>query len=355
MPAETGLTKDQAQARVDRIRAFQDELKRLESDGVFRLPDGDRERLAAYHEEVIRNLSERFDVDRSEAQKQMSLGMRVASFLGALAFSIACFLFFYRFWGALSVALQVFILALAPILATAGMEIAARREKTMYVASILGLVAIACFVLDVSVLASIFNITPSPYGLLLWGGFALILAYTYRLRVLLFIGIVLAAGSVGALFAVLGGVEWTAFGARPEGVVLAGALAIGVSVFEQRRGAAGFASVYRLTGWVMLLFPLLLLSQNAAFSFLPLPAAAVRRIYDVTAVTAGGLALWSGVSRRGLDVANTGTLFLAIFLLLKLFDWLWAWMPRYLFFFLIGMVAIGVLVMLQRLRRRFGR
>jgi len=348
------LTKEQAQARVDLIRAFQRELQHLEADGVLRLADAERGRLASYHDTLLDRLARQFDVDRSDVQKQMSLGMRIASFLGALAFSVACFLFFYRFWGALSVPAQVGILVAAPIAATFGVEIAARREKTLYVASILVLVAFACFVLNLSVLGAIFNIAPSPHVLLLWGVFAITLAYAYGLQLPLLIGIAMIGSYLAAMMATAAGIDWTAFAARPEGVALAGLLALGIATLEDRRGRTAFARVYRLAGWVAVLFPLLLLAQNAAFSYLPLPVTAVRRLYDVVAVLGGAMALWTGIRRRGLGVVNVATLFLAVFLFLKLFDWWWDWMPRYLFFFLLGLLALTALVVLQRLRRRFG-
>jgi hypothetical protein len=39
-----------------------------------------------------------------------------------------------------------------------------------------------------------------------------------------------------------------------------------------------------------------------------------------------------------------------IFLYTKFFDWWWEWMPKYLFFLVIGLVAILLLLILKRLR-----
>lgn len=353
-PGDRAWTKEQAQARVDRIRAFRDELLELESGGVVRLEADERTRVAAYHDDLLNLLAARFDVDRSEAEKQMSLGMRIASFLGALAFSIACFLFFYRFWGLMSAPLQVAVLVAAPLVVTAGVEVAARREKTLYVASVLCLVAFACFILDISVLGSIFNMAPSAYSLLPWGLFALLLAYAYRLRLLLLVGISVTGGFVAAILADAAGLDWTAFALRPEGVGIAGLIALGVAAWEDRQGRPAFAQVYRLAGWVAVLLPLLFLCQEAGFSYLPFAATTVERLYDLVAVAAGAAALWTGIGRKRLGVVNTATLFASVFLFLKLYDWLWDWMPRYLFFFLVGFLALGVLALLQRLRRRLG-
>jgi hypothetical protein len=83
------LTREDAQRRVDRIRAFREELAELEGLGVVALDAGQREKLRLFHEEATASLAARFDVDASEAEKRLSLGMRVASFLGATALAAA--------------------------------------------------------------------------------------------------------------------------------------------------------------------------------------------------------------------------------------------------------------------------
>lgn len=77
-----------------------------------------------------------FDVDPTTAQKQLTLGLRIVSFLGAVALSAAVFFFFYRFWGVKSSAAKVAVLVAVPMLCTFGVEIAARKEKTLYFASL---------------------------------------------------------------------------------------------------------------------------------------------------------------------------------------------------------------------------
>jgi uncharacterized membrane protein len=51
-------------------------------------------------------------------------------------------------------------------------------------------------------------------------------------------------------------------------------------------------------------------------------------------------------------VVNTGTAFFTIFLFVRLTNWWWAWMPKYLFFLLIGLVALGLVAVFKRLRGR---
>jgi hypothetical protein len=62
------------------------------------------------------------------------------------------------------------------------------------------------------------------------------------------------------------------------------------------------------------------------------------------------LAIWIGVRRQWPEVINTSVTFFIIFLYTKLFDWWWESMPKYLFFLVLGLVAVLFLVMLKCLR-----
>ena len=69
-----------------------------------------------------------------------------------------------------------------------------------------------------------------------------------------------------------------------------------------------------------------------------------------------GFALGAGtvyvsIRRQWPELVTIGGLFLVLFLCLKLFDWCWNWLPRYVFFLLVAGVAMGLLAVLQRLRR----
>ena len=122
-------TREEAQKRADRIRAFREELRELEASGVAVLPEEVGARIRRHHDELLESLAGRFDVDRTEAEKRLSLGMQIASLLGAVALSFAVFFFFYRIWGAIPTSGQVALLVAAPILGVLGTEIAARKES----------------------------------------------------------------------------------------------------------------------------------------------------------------------------------------------------------------------------------
>ena len=87
-------TKEQAQRRADQIGAFTRELGELEGGGVLALTGDQRQRVQAYHGDILERFGQLYDVDRSDAQKSVSLGMRIASLIGALALSAAVFVFF---------------------------------------------------------------------------------------------------------------------------------------------------------------------------------------------------------------------------------------------------------------------
>jgi uncharacterized membrane protein len=354
LTADTAATKEQAQERVDRIRLFRRELEEIERAGIVSLTDSQRESVRLYHDTLLERLAGQFDIDRTEGQKRMSLGMQVASLVGALAFSAAVFMFFYRFWGDLGVGAQVAILAAGPLVSVLGVHVAAKREKTLYFASILGLVAFACFVLDISMLASIFNMQDSPSGLLVWSAFAFALAYAYGLTWMLFLAVVMAAGFIAAELAQLAGISWGFFLMRPEGIMLAGAASLGMSAVEYDRDRPAFGGTYRFLGWVGVLAPVLLLVQFD-MSYLPLPHAVAGPGYLVFGFALGAAATWLGIRQQSSLLVNTATLFLSLLLFVKLFDWWWDWMPRYLFFFLLGLIAVAILVLLRRLRLRIRR
>src|SRR5439155_501472 len=77
--------RSEAQQRADDIRTFRAEMERLSREQVLRLDPATREAIERHHEELLARLAAEFDIDRDAQAKQLSFGMRVASFLGALA------------------------------------------------------------------------------------------------------------------------------------------------------------------------------------------------------------------------------------------------------------------------------
>jgi predicted membrane protein DUF2157 len=342
--------KTQAQRRADRIRAFRDELDQLERDGVLTLSGEQRQGLRSYHDRTLQDLARRYDIDVSDAQRQMSWGMRIASFLGALALCAAAYLFFYRFWGNLSTFQQVAILVAAPLLALIVTEVAARRERTLYVASLSALVAFACFILNLQVLGLIFNLRPTPNALLAFSAFAFLLAYAYGLRVLLLGGIGCLLGWVAATAVSLGGASWFSFGQRPENFILAGLALLGIPLVFRHAERDGFPAIYRVTGLLAILVPIFILSNFGEGSYLPWARETVEGVHQAAGFAVSAAAIGIGIRRRWTGMVNAGGVFFVIFLFAKFVDWWWDWMPKYLFFLVLGLAAIAILAALKKLR-----
>ncbi len=343
------MSKVEAQKRADRIRSFRDELRVLEAEGILVLPEDQRQRLSRYHEETLRSFAGQFDIDTTEAQRQMSWGMRIASFLGALALCASAFLFFYRFWGLLGTPAQVAIVLAAPALAVLGNEFAARRERTLYLAAIVGLVAFGCFVLNLVVLGTIFNINPSPKAFLPWATFGFILAYAYGLRILLAAGILSLAGWLSATMGTWSGCYWLSFGERPENFLPAAAVLLAIPLMPHRVNR-DFLPIYRIFGLLGIFLPILFLANWGSSSYLTVAASRVQTLYQIAGFATAGVAIWVGIRHRLRDVTNVGCTFFVIYLYTKFFDWWWDWMPKYIFFFILGGIAVALLLLLKKLR-----
>ncbi len=344
------LSRSDAQRRVDDIRIFRDELSRVEAEGVLRLEDAQRAALHRHHDTLLADLKAAFDVDRDSTAKQLSLGMRIASFIGALALAASVFFLFYNFWGYLSMPAQVAIVvgvALGSLLATVAIG---RHDGTGYFTKLAAMVTFACFVLDVSMLGQIFDITPSDKALLPWAALAFLLAYAYELRLLQVAGILCLGAFVAARVGTWSGMYWIYFGERPEDFFPAALLILLVPrAFDQSR-FVGFAATYRICGMLALFLPMLVLANWGSTSYLDLDRNLVQGLYQTLGFVGTAGFIWLGTRRDWKEVSNTGVALFVVFLYTKLFDWWWDWMPKYIFFLLMALAAVLLLIVFKRLR-----
>jgi len=344
-------SKSEAQHRADQVRAFQRELEELERDQVAVLTEEQRRAIHDHHEALLGQLSRAFDIDRSQREKQLSLGMKIASFLGALAFAASVFFLFYQFWGKFSTTAQVTLLILAPLLTCAATMAIAWKDRSGYFAKLAGLVSVACFVLNIAMLGEIFNIAPSDRAFLVWGVFAVLLAYACEVRLLLAAGILCLIGFLSARMGAWSGIYWVYFGERPENFFPAALLLFATPAAIDHRRFSGFAPIYRVFGLSTLLLPVLVLSNYGVISYLDFDHTTVERLYQTAGFALSAAAIWLGIRRGWADVVNTGNVFFVIFLYTKFYDWWWDVMPKYLFFLVIGLTALLFLVVLRRLRQ----
>ena len=347
--------RSEAQQRADEIGIFRAELARLEAEGVLQLDPAQQRAVREHHAALLAGFAGRFDIDRSVQARQLSLGMRVASFLGALALAASVFFLFYQFWGRFDETAQVVIL-LGAALASLGVTVWIQtRDASGYFSKLAAMVSFACFVLNLSMLGQIFNITPTDRALIPWAALAFLLAYACDLRLLLAAGICCVIAFVAARVGEWSGIYWLHSGERPENFFPVAALLFFFPQFVNHRRMTGFASIFRVFGLLCLLVPMLVLGHWGWGSYLAdyegISTRAIEGGYEVAGFVASALAIWLGARRQWPDTVNTGITFFVIFLYTKFFDWWWEAMPKWLFFFVLGLAAILILLVLKRLRR----
>lgn len=347
------LTRDQAQQRADDIQAFRREAQRLQAEHAWPLDDAPLAQIAAYHEQLLAQYRAGFDIDPDQQSKRLSLSMRIVSLLGALALAASLLFFFYQFWGLFGEATQVGILlgfSLGSLLLTFALR---RRDPSGYFAKLAATLALACFMLNIYMLGQIFNITPSDKALLPWGAYALLLAYACNARLLLVIGLVCLLAFCVSRIGSLIGFYWLYAGERPENLLLPGLLLFLLPQWLSQARYSGFASAYRVVGLLALFGPMLVLANWAEGSYLRLDADLIENAYQLLGFVASALLVWLGSRRDWPEVALFGQLAFILFLGIKMVDWWWELLPKYLFFLILGLAAILALLILGRLRRGY--
>lgn len=344
------LSRAEAQRRADDIRIFREELERLEATEILVLTAQQRESVARHHDVLLVGYAESFDIDRDRHAKQLSLGMRMASFLGALALAASVFFLFNQYWGLFPTTVQVALLIVASLGSLVVTFWIGRRDSSGYFAKLAAMVAFACFVLNVALLGQIFNITPSDKAFVAWGALALLLAYSFDLKLLLTAGIVCVIAFIAARTATWSGMYWLDFGERPETLFPAALLLLFVPAAISQDRFTGFAAMYRVCGLLTLLLPVLVLANWGYGSYLPIPTRGVEYLYQVLGFVLSAVAIWLGARREQAEIVNTGTTFFVIFMYTKFYDWWWEIVPRFVFFLLIALTAIVFILVMKRLR-----
>lgn len=343
-------SKIAAQQRADAIRVFREELARLEAEGGLELTAEQRRTMEAHHAALLARFGRSFDIDRTAKQAQLSTGMRAASFLGAVALSASVFFLFRQFWGRIDTPAQVVILVTAAIGSFVGTMAIHRRDPSGYFTNLAAMVAFACFVLDLSMLGQIFNLRASPDAMLMWGALALVLAYECDLPILLGAGILCIGAWIPARIATVFGVYWSQFIERPENLFIPCVAAFVLPLLVSHRNRPTFPPVYRGMGLTAALIAVLVLANVGETSYLRSDVAWIESAYQWVGFAASAVIVGLAVRRGWNESINLGVAFFVIFLFMKFFAWWWESMPRYLFFFILGLTAVLVIMVLRRLR-----
>lgn len=348
--SDPASSRADAQQRADEIRVFNQELARLEREGVLLLTDAQRAAVAGHHDGLLAGYARAFDIDRDVRAKQLSLGMRIASFLGALALAASVFFLFHQFWDRFSTPAQVAILIAAALGTCAATVWIQGRDPSGYFTKLAAMVAFACFVINIAMLGQTFNITPSDKALIPWAALALLLAYACDLRLLLAAGILCIIAWVSARTGTWSGMYWIHFGERPENFFPAALILFAAPQLIPHGRFAGFGVIYRVFALLTLFLPMLVLANWGEVSYLRFEPAHVEGFYQVLGFAGSAAAIWLGARRHWGEVVNTGATFFVIFLYTKFFDWWWDVMPKYLFFLVLGLTAVLLLIVMRRLR-----
>lgn len=345
------LSKIQAQARADQVRAFRAEQTLLAERGLLLLADDTAAGIRRYHDQLLHELQQAQDVDLSEGARHLSLGMQIVSFLGAGALAASLFFLFYQYWGYFATASQVLILIAAPLLGLALAGWVRRFDSSGYYAKLAGLVSFMSWVLNIVMLGSIFNLTPSANAFAAFALYGFLLAYLLQVRLLLAAAIICSSIFIGAQFGTMMGSYWIYVGENPEHFLLPALFFFALPLWFSQAPFHGFAAIYQLLSVVIFFIALLILANWAGGSYLPWSPNVIEGIYQVMGFVASALLVLFGLRTRAANLMLAGNVFFALFLYTKFFDWWWDWLPKYLFFLVIGLTAILALMVFNRLRK----
>jgi hypothetical protein len=114
----------------------------------------------------------------------------------------------------------------------------------------------------------------------------------------------------------------------------------------------GFGIVYRVCGAAVALTALLVSSKVGHHCCSVLSWRSIELIYQMIGLGLSVLVIWHGLRLGRGGLVNVGAVGFVVFLLVRLHAWWWDWMPKYLFFLLIGITAMVLLVLFRRVRGR---
>ncbi|HOW64607.1 MAG TPA: hypothetical protein PK256_04910 [Verrucomicrobiota bacterium] len=336
--------------RIDRIGLFREELAELERERALILAPEQRSHLDRHLDRLLSDFRKTYGVDSAEKARRASWGMKITALLGGSALIAAAVLFLHRIWGHLPMAIQVGMLTIIPlgVLATAALAFA--RQADRYYVGLLSLAAGAVFVIEINALGSVLNLGDSPGALLGWGLFGVLVAYAHGLRLLLGAGLGLLCIYTAALTMSLQGYNWSEFPMKSQMLIPGAVVLYVIPWWTRRKGNRDFDSVYRLCGAAIGLWALLMVSTLGDLCCGKIRPNVIAAVYQVL-----GIGLSAGVVCHGLQLSQRGLVNLGaggfiIFLFVRLHAWWWQWMPKYLFFLMIALIAIGLLLVLRRLQ-----
>lgn len=346
------ITKAEAQARADQIRAFGAEQKILQARGLLSLDDEQSRAIHTYHQQLLRDLQQQQDIDLTERARHLSLGTQIVAFLGAGAFAASVFFLFYQYWGLFTQWQQVSMLITAPLLTLAAAQWIKQRDISGYYARLAAIISFVCFVLNLVMLGSVFNITPSPHAFVAYAAYGFFLAYLFQSRVLLTAALVCTFIFIAAKMTYwVGGFYWISLWEHPENFLLPALAFFFLPFLKPHKNHAGFAGIYQIISACAFFLSLLVLGNWGRGSYLDFDTTVIEGIYQFLGFATSAALIVFGLRQHNGQLMLLGNAFFAIFLCSKFFDWWWELIPKSLFFLVIGLTAILALIIFNRLRK----
>ena len=338
------------QARADQVRAFQAELAALDAEGVATLAADQRAAVEAHHRELLTRLAREQGADTSESLQQLSIGLRLATLIGGLALTAAVVFFVFQFWGTLPTAGQLALGVAAPLVPLLLAEFAVRRERTVYLGHLFAVVASAGFLLNLVLLQRTLNLPDSPHFVLAFGFFALVLAYRFGNRIILAAGLLAAMYWVASSLYSLTGGWYLDFPMLPETILVPGLLVLLLPSILPHERQPGFSEAYRVVGLLVVGLVVAVLSVDGSLTLLPFGQRGGEIAYTLAGFTLAIGALVVGVRREWRHTTTAGTALTILMIMVKAVDWWWTLMPAWLFFLVLGALALASIAGLKRLR-----
>lgn len=341
-----------AQKRVDRIAQFREELSALEHEHALNLTPEQRARLEAHLHDLTSALVRTHGIDATESARRTSWAMRLTALLGGVAVFAALVLLLHRVWGAVPNRMQPVLLAAFPLVLLTGAAWLRKRHSDPFFTTLLALSAGAGFVMELTAMGTIHNSPGSPHAVLGWSVFGLLVAYALKSRLLLAAGLLFLCAYASALGQLFSGGWWPAWLERPVWMIPTAALVYTFPAWLQRPDPHRLAVVFRACGAATGSLALLIFSFTGHFCCLGLSTQTGETLVQII-----GLGLATGILGHGLrlrepSTVNLGAVAFVTFLLVRLHSWCWDWMPKYAFLFMVGMLAVVLLLVFRRLRLR---
>jgi hypothetical protein len=217
---------------------------------------------------------------------------------------------------------------------------------------LLSLIAGVAFCIELSALGNVMNLAPSPHVLLAWGSFALLVAYAYGVRLLLGAGLLLLAAYSAALAMSMQGSFWPGFLQESQFLLPSSVVLYALPWLVRHRIRPHFTIIYRLCGAFTGLTALLILSQTGDLGRPFLTPERGEVLCQLAGILLSAAVVAHGLRLGQAGLVNLGAAAFVVFVYLRLHAWLWNWMPKYLFFLVIGLTALVLLLIFRRLRVR---